>query len=146
MKAKQEIIYEAFIKLIGEDKFNLIKAHIQEDGWCVMFDEDSNKITPTFKELGLQYDLSLSDTDRISNIGGTLWRPKYLAGIETNNGWIEISKEIDLPLQKVWLTDGNSMWQGKLFLYGGCAVRINTLATHFQFIIKPLPLIYQTTI
>ncbi|MNK26422.1 hypothetical protein D3C87_447580 [compost metagenome] len=148
MKTKQELIQEAFIKLIGEDKFNLIKAHIQEDGWCVMFDEDSNKITPTFKELGLQYDLSLSDTDRISNIGGTLWRPKSLAGIETNNGWTRIGSEDDLPKEDgtyyVMTKDGMK----SLYWMSGMGKRYNVKKwmeykpTHFQKEVIPPPPIY----
>lgn len=89
MKSKQEVIQEAYLNLIGKSNLNLIKDNIHEDGWCLMFDENDIKVTLTFKELGLSQIIIHSSTYVIRNIGGTLWRPKSLSGIENNNGWQE---------------------------------------------------------
>ena len=68
-------------------------------------------------------------------------RPKSLQGIENNRGWIRIDSEEDLPKHKVWLTDGNTIWDGHLFTaFSG--ERINTIATDWQPIVKPEKPIY----
>jgi hypothetical protein len=70
------------------------------------------------------------------------YRPKSLEGIDNNNGWIRIESEDDLPNHKLWFSDGKDVWQGNLFEMEFFAKRINTLATHYQPIVKPKPPIY----
>lgn len=77
-------------------------------------------------------------------------RPRILKGIETNNGWIKIESEEDLPKSKgdYWV-----IWDGKIIIQYWCLY--NSIAdiqkqnndwmkiiTHYQPIEKPKPPIY----
>lgn len=71
-------------------------------------------------------------------------RPKSLQGIETNNGWIRIESEEDLPKEDgvywVYTVDGNRQLRYlEDFLHNG---KINKYFTHYQPILKPEKPIY----
>lgn len=81
-------------------------------------------------------DLSIDRHEFILNFK---WRPKSLAGIENNNGWIRIKEDgSNLPKHLLWLSDLRTVWQGCLFIdFDNQNIRINTAATHYQPITKP---------
>lgn len=86
---KEEKIKEAWIEEIGIDKYNSIvkRGNIDENGygtckWGLIFSKYINN--PKF------------DYVQNSLTNGSV-RPKSLSGIETNNGWIKIESEADLP-------------------------------------------------
>jgi len=89
MKTKQEVIQQHYIDLLNADKFFKLKPHIDENGWCTMFDQSGEKVSQTFKELGFDKDPLGELVDGGFTDRGHIWRPKSLAGIETNNGWEE---------------------------------------------------------
>lgn len=122
-KAKQEVIQEAWVSAVGIERYEGIKDELVLDGFI--------HFQPS----------SLIDTDTKIIDGLPFYRPKSLSGIETNNGWIRIESEADLPYFTVWLSDGKDIWQGNLWTVNG-AHRMNLMATHYQPIIKPLPPIY----
>src|SRR5690606_6436052 len=61
---------------------------IDENGWCVLNASQKEPINH-FAHHG--------KTDWKPINGRVCWRPKSLKGIETNNGWIKIESEADLP-------------------------------------------------
>ena len=72
--------------------------------------------------------------------------PKSLQGIETNNGWIKIESEDDLPKKEgsYWIYDGINVTTA-FFNFGSkfqLVMGINCKATHYQPITKPQPPIY----
>lgn len=83
MDAKQKAIREAYVNLIGEEKYYIIQYDINFDkGWC--------------KNTGFNFLLDTLIFDRWG-IDNEFSRPKTLQGIENNNGWIKIENEEDLP-------------------------------------------------
>jgi len=85
MKNKEEVIKEKWIEIIGEENFK--KLNVDENG----FEDHYTYATKTqsVKEHTEKY------FDINKNTG--LIRPKSLQGIESNNGWISINSEKDLP-------------------------------------------------
>ncbi len=77
---KQEKIQEAY----GEH-WEPVKDFVCENGWC---DRKGSQFSPSLEK----FELSLF---------GELVRPKSLQGIETNNGWIKIESEDDLPKESI---------------------------------------------
>ena len=117
LEAKQEAIKKAYGKY-----WEILYEYVDKNGWCYGFFKTKTYFQTEFT------------SDK--------WRPKSLSGIELNNGWIRIESEADLPNHKLWLSDGKDVWQGNLFEMEFFAKRINTLATHYQPIVKPKPPIY----
>lgn len=118
---KQEVIRKAWGK-----NYDYFKYYIDKDGWAKY---------PHFQKH------EMIENVRPIEFNGSDFRPKYLQGIETNNFWIKIESEADLPKHQVWLSNGIDIWQGCLFIHG-TNERMNLLATHFQPITKPLKPIY----
>lgn len=56
MKTKQEVIHQHYINLLNADKFFKLKPNIDENGWCTMFDQRGEKVSPVFIELGFTTD------------------------------------------------------------------------------------------
>jgi len=93
MKTKEEVIKEAYVKLIGEERFNEFKDWIDNDGW-----------------VHLEYlpkDTNLSDfklktyTEYHNDFRTTICQPKLLKGIDNNFGWISIQSENWLKDHKI---------------------------------------------
>jgi len=120
---KQEKIREAW----GEH-FEAVKNHVDENGWIY---------TRNFIfYCGFEYDeKGFGATHRI--------RPKSLAGIENNNGWVKIENKEDFPkidfITQYWFFDGASTWISTFTL----EMKLGRVKiTHYQPIIKPKPPIY----
>jgi len=72
--------------------------------------------------------------------------PKSLQGIETNNGWVRIESEEDLPL----LDDESEFWianENEIFDFTAYSLQVqrkweNKTLTHYQPIVKPEKPIY----
>jgi len=78
---------------------------------------------------------------------GWFERPKFLQGIENNNGWIKIESEEDLPTTEIdchIIYNNNlmtfSVWDNVLKGFYIGIVKQNP--THYQPIIKPQPPLY----
>jgi len=116
---KQEKIQEAY----GE-YWEKVKDYVYENGWCSGFwGETFEKLNGYTKP----------------NSEGTRWRPKSLKGIETNNGWIKIESENDLPKEPCfyWCMDNNGIMHQ--IHYDDIEVGDSS---HYQPIQKPQPPIY----
>ena len=78
-------------------------------------------------------------------------RPKSLKGIETNNGWIKIESEDDLPkdenIVEFWVYDDEEIVSAKFMYeskrwYHDVNLNLRLFPTHYQPIFKPKPPIY----
>lgn len=76
---KQEIIQKAYGKT-----FDGLKDYINENGFVDCVKNRKISLIPFFDVSEIEFN-------------GHLSRPKSLQGIETNNGWIKIESEADLP-------------------------------------------------
>ena len=132
--AKQEAIRKAYGELY--EKIDRVMFTQPHEKWYNLW-LDTGKFYYNFMTEGVKHELSNLETD---NLDGFCWL-KSLQGIETNNGWIRIESAEYLPRHKVWLTDGNRIWDGYLFT-AFSDERMNTMATHFQTILKPEKPIY----
>jgi hypothetical protein len=129
---KQEKIREAW----GEH-FEAVKNHVDENGWIY---------TRNFIfYCGFEYDeKGFGATHRI--------RPKSLAGIENNNGWIKIESEEDLPISTIMYhvvlngKKSKALYAGKnrWFVNGNDFPKTTEIhgITHYQPIIETKPPIY----
>ena len=84
MENKQKAIKEAY----GEH-WETVKDYVDENGWIYTQTKHFNNIS------GLSH--SNLQTTPFNSEMEYYWRPKSLQGIETNNGWIKIESEADLP-------------------------------------------------
>lgn len=129
---KQEIIKSKWIELIGEENFNNIV--IDEKGF--------------FDTIGLKYKDFLFLFNGQRNLFETnyrgLYRPKSLQGIETNNGWIKIESESDLPKEftKYWIIDKSDGRMYQREFDKSTKEFFLEYSTHYQPIVKPLLPIY----
>jgi len=91
---KQKAIQEAY----GE-YYPSLQANINNDGYCMMYDDKSVKLTPNFNELGFTKDYTENNIDSgVFPDGSLQWRPKSLGAIDNNNGWTRIEPdESNLP-------------------------------------------------
>jgi hypothetical protein len=121
---KQEKIKEAY----GEH-FEAVKDYVDENGYCYAY----FNLAGSFK-----HDVFF-DSGLIAK-----WRPKPLAGLEHNNGWIEIESDKDLPKEEglyfVMRRDKTKVEVIKFFFE--LSKEFKKIATHYQPIIKPKPPIY----
>lgn len=116
---KEEKIKEAYGLM-----YETNKSKINEDGWCSgVFNLPNTHI-------------ELYRSERL------YWRPKSLEGLESNNGWIAVEREKELPRQMVHLYDLNTETEWIGFLYNDYGFFAQPSATHYQPIIKPKPPIY----
>ena len=123
-EAKQEAIKNAYGEYWEE-----VRRCIDEKGWC------SFNLKTYFKE-----DLIDSRVYRDK----LLYRPKSLQGIETNNGWVKIESEADLPENKnVWIcTNNNRVLISSKAVLNWVLNNPDNKITHYQPIEKPKPPIY----
>lgn len=119
---KQKAIEAAY----GE-YWEINKENIDENGWinCFLFPELAGN--------GVQEDSEC----------GFFVRPKSLQGLETNNGWIRIESESDLPKEECQCF---IIVKGEVFFdyYNGndFDLYVKSYVTHYQPITKPKPPIY----
>lgn len=131
---KQDVIMKAYGK-----RYEVLKDEINENG---VFVGDTDCITN--KEF-YEWDFVASTTPL--NVGKLVSgsRPKSLLGIETNNSWIKIESEADLPNNSsalIWVyTDKGNIYN---YFFYSTWFSINELekVTHYQPITKPLKPIY----
>ncbi len=139
MKTKEEVIKEKWIEIIGEENFK--KLNVDENG----FEDHYTYATKTSS--AKEHTEKHFDIDK--NTG--LIRPKSLQGIESNNGWISINSEKDLPSEDefYWVFDGLGIYfsffksKHKEFIDqtdNECAFYN---ITHYQPIVKPLKPIHK---
>lgn len=125
---KEEVIQKAYGK-----HWKDVKDYVNENGFC------SER-----KDIGFHEIITTMDID----MPGYHWRPTSLRGIETNNGWVKIESEDDLPK-----TDGKNIEyffmtnHGNVTTNGYCdskskAKQYASVYTHYQPIIKPQSPIY----
>jgi hypothetical protein len=80
---------------------------------------------------------------RINN-SNVWWRPIELKGIETNNGWVKINSDDDLPT--LFVDCYALLKTNKIFTFEDVSendIRLIKLhATHYKLIEKPLPPVY----
>jgi len=136
MKAsKQKAIREAYLELFknepqSNERFDSIVNFIDDNGW-------------------ISGSLFGIDTELLDKSGHEE-RPKSLQGIETNNGWIKIESEADLPnnyQETYFIIKGSEQKMKVGYYYDEAFITLNdshykNIATHYQPIIKPQPPIY----
>ena len=109
-----------------------VKDLIDEKGWC---DYDY-----WFKFISLKIDHEYKEPNSLK------LRPKSLAGIETNNGWIRIESKDDLPkedgLYFVYREKLDETESFDVFKNKGWSELNSNLVTHYQPITIPKPPIF----
>ena len=127
---KQEAIKNAY----GE-YWEKVKDFVDENGWCDV------SVYSTIKHLDAEF-------AEIENENGQFdMRPKSLAGIDNNVGWIRIKEDgSNLPdidsKDDFWICNENLFFD---WVSNAKQIHIkfnNKTATHYQPIVKPLPPIY----
>lgn len=105
---KQEAIKNAWVALIGEDKYPLLKH--DDNGWS---DWRCRGLMPSSYWGSLQDKLKAGIASMASG-ADLLYRPKSISGLETNNGWSRIESISDLPKianTYMFLVDGREVNQ-----------------------------------
>lgn len=131
MTAKEQKIKEAW-ELVG---LGHLAQLTQKDGW--------------FKCKPGQYSGRESSLDRLKmNSLTSHIRPKSLAGIENNNGWIRIESEADLPTEEVdcYVFYGEKLmtiavWDNRLKSFFSGVRKLKNI-THYQQIVMPKKPVY----
>lgn len=132
--AKQQAIQKAYGKY-----WELVENEVIEDGYAPyrLLKGHNTDLVFDFKQMHIVYGSSESYV-----------RPKSLAGIETNNGWIRIESEADLPKEYgyyhlIWL-DAQNKERNEIYKVDNHGVNCprSVCITHYQPIIKPNAPIY----
>jgi len=85
---KQQAIQEAY-----GDKYKRLSPFIDKEGYCIMYDDKGEKISPNFNELGFTQEYVQEHLCSGLFANGLLqWRPKSLSGLQNNNGWTRIEQ------------------------------------------------------
>lgn len=147
MKTKKEVIQSAWAENWDLLFYSEREHALQNNGWIPNTGlKLINKITFDFKEMHITYG------------SPEQWiRPKSIAGIETNNGWIRIESEADLPKEDIdcfyipkrsgkivvgcFRLVSYKGWKKMFTVDHNIAVGFGHV-THYQPIIKPLAPIY----
>ncbi len=117
-----------------KEAYGEYKGKIDENGWTNFM------VLSFFKKDML---------DSKVKVNSLIYRPKSLQGIETNNGWVKIESESDLPKEsnRLWIIFNGMI--GDCFYNYSDKVFWNTYndkpfidVTHYQIIKKPNPPIY----
>ena len=130
MEAKEQKIKEAY----GEH-WETVKDYVDKKGWL-------NKRVFQIK------DISYEDLNMICLHANGHCLPDCLQGIETNNGWIRIESEADLPKENglffVMHKDNKTSPINEFFIVGDMYQENIWMQyfTHYQPITKPNPPIY----
>lgn len=133
--------------MLNKKKEAIRKAY--GDGWA--------RLHPELKECALKLNGFIHRESFISFLGYRAWgdaerkrvdgdiccRPKSLAGIENNNGWIAIKSDDDLPKDSYnyWVRQSDGIITS-IRQYDDNKKYWDVTATHYQPIIKPLPPVY----
>mgnify|MGYP007124306159 CR=1 FL=1 len=137
MKTKEEVIKEDWV-LFGVD------SNESYDGWI------SAEYIP--EEAILSGMLDLKNFRTSTDYDEPFYRPKSLQGIESNNGWISINSEKDLPSESCscWIqVNGFATNTPFWFNYGTTQFSFNDIIynfsniTHYQPIVKPNPALHK---
>ena len=122
---KQKAIRGAYVKLIGEEKFEQIKNDVDENGWVYTQKIHFNS------SLNIGY--SQIEATTFDSEMEFYWRPISLKNIETNNNWISILSESDLPTEDcdchIEFEDG-AISIDRYFVFGK-----NFTSNHWRFIV-----------
>lgn len=134
MKTKKEVIQEAWDSTFPDSSnysFEKISSAIDANGWYRF----NNELSINICVVGFDYDKGA-------------YRTPLLRGIETNNGWIRIESEADLPRKEntLWIRyeDGSTIL-GRYNIFTNKFVTSygkmfdEDKPTHFQYITQPLP-------
>ena len=100
---KEQKIQEAFGKSWSLLSHSMQQHILNVHHWV---DRSLNRMAVSPLDLGF-------DEETECEIHHEFWRPKSLAGIENNNGWIKIETEDDLPDEG---TLNHVFWNGKILL------------------------------
>ena len=96
MKSKEEVIKEKWIEIVGAENFN--RLTIDKNGYsksnCLLFISGEKERTLLDNVLNIPKGMPKKYQPNGSDL---IYRPKSLANIENNNGWISINSESDLP-------------------------------------------------
>lgn len=131
MKTKQELIQEAYDNTFPDSSnysFEKIRSAVDENGWY-RFKEG---LTVNICTIGFDYDKGA-------------YRPKSLAGVESNNGWTIADIE-NLPTKGVY--NVGVFFDNGAFIYDEVTWRelreyiVYYGYTHYQLLLKPKPPIY----
>lgn len=130
---KKEIIAKAY----GEHR-ETVKDFVDENGWVKTW--DLIQILGIVPKDGFEVKIKGKKIKHQDN----LHRPKSLTGIETNNGWIKIESEADLPKEEgLYFTMRRDKTKIEItHFFFDYAKEFKRLATHYQPIVKPEPPIY----
>lgn len=135
---KQEAIRLAYVKILGEEKYNEIKDSICENGRCKKYHWLKNNYSEEFINNNFYIPVEI-DNDK-------WFLPNSIKYIRINNGWISIESEEDLPKTEgtYWIYD-NANVTTAYYNFGSkfqLVMGINCKATHYQPIQKPKPPIF----
>lgn len=100
MSKKEKAIHEAYRKFIeNENQFLRIKYLLDKNGWLPITGLSSSEdLLDEIKIMGFKFNC-LDEFYREFHEKGSLYRPKSLIGLESNNGWKVIESESDLPTE-----------------------------------------------
>lgn len=143
---KEEKIKEAWRDL----PIKILNKVIKNNGWlnygyaCNGWDDVEDYLS------GVGCNSNRDDYDMISDqcdngdLIGIQIRPKSLQGIETNNGWIKIESEEDLPKEEghYWVYSENKDILADYYELNNNSWNNKPRVTHYQPIEKPKPPIY----
>lgn len=155
MKTKEQLIKEAY----GE-YWETVKDMVDENGWIF-----HKNVVKGFKKYVSPFDIGFieikddeAEAEKIqihpdSYKSSTLfyWRPEALRGIETNNGWIKIESEDDLPKDEenlnYWVMEDEQIVHAKFMpeskrWYCDIDLNLRLFPSHYQPMVKPKPPIY----
>lgn len=147
MKTKEELIKESWGGL-----WDNVKSFIDKNGF-VEFPTNAERQDIFWKNGDYDY---FQTEDRLGyngeSVGVQMFRPKSLAGIENNNGWIKIESEEDFPKEDcecwIFFPDNLDIMHAyftidyNVFTRDGHGNLYQRCFTHYQLIVKPKPPIY----
>ena len=148
--AAKELKQQAIKAAYGEF-WEQVKDFVDENGWVIKYRFNpfsENTEIDRRKELNIE---GFFEYKTYFNGNEISVRPKSLAGIETNNGWISILSEKDLPKDEkdieFWILDDGEIIHAQFMhesksWYDMFNLNLRYFPTHYQPIIKPKPKIF----
>lgn len=130
---KEEKIKEAYGRFYKPEKY-----HFSVNGWVDLNEWPEYEVGKLIDEIDMEFREYSA-------------RPKYLQGIENNNGWTRIESEDDLPkdenIVEFWVYDDEEIVSAKFMYeskrwYHDVNLNLRLFPTHYQPIEKPKPPIY----
>lgn len=137
----QEFINSGMLEQEAEQKWDEISEFVDDNGWIVIYENNPFTNTLYVDRRNLAIEL-VFDYKTKSNGNFKEMRPTSLRGIETNNSWIRIESEKDLPSEDcdvfLYFKDGEIMCDRFLLNYKNFATINYIHVSHYQPITKPL--------